>query len=117
MLLATEADGRVLLLHPPDTARPGDAVVGGGEGSPVISIDALEKTPLRVGAVVGVEGDERSRVSLGDREVVVDGVWRVGERLVLRLFPLESRSPEVIRFGPDRPAFADPIVPPGSGVR
>jgi methionyl-tRNA synthetase len=117
MLLATEAEGRVLLLHPPETARIGDAVVGGGEGSPVISIDALERTPLRVGAVVGVESGGTSRISLGDREVVVAGEWRIGERLVLRLFPSESRPAEVIRFGPGSPAFADPNVPPGSGVR
>jgi methionyl-tRNA synthetase len=117
MLLAADAGSRVVLLRPPEDARPGDAVTGIDAPSPTVSIDVLESTPLRVGEVMGPAENERSRVSLGDREVVVPGRWPEGERIVLRVRAKDGSVLDVLRFGPGRAATADRETPAGAKVR
>jgi len=117
MLLAAEAGSSVALLHPPPDATPGELVTGVKEPARSISLEELERTPLRVGRVLGPTTTEGCRVALDPEELAVPGRWVPGENVVVRTFLDRPGVGEVVAFARARPAVPDPTVAPGAKVR
>jgi methionyl-tRNA synthetase len=117
MLLAAEGADRPVPLTVPDRIAPGTYVDGRGPGDRTISHAEFTSVPLVVGRVTGQSPPGGSRVDLGDRSVAVDGSWKAGELVVVRLDAPGSERGVVLAFGPGRPVTTSGPVPPGAKIR
>ncbi len=117
MLLAAESGTRVTLLRPPPEAELGDPVVGGGPGARTITLEEFEKTPLRVARIEGSGAADSSRVTWGDRQEEVAGIWSPGTHVVVRTWPDAGHATEVVNFGPGRPLGVGEGAVAGAKIR
>ncbi len=117
MLLATERDGKAVLLTPPPGVEPGTAIPGIPDRPPEITIDALARTPLVVGRVVAAAAGSGAEVSLGDRRVRVPEAPGEGELVVVRLDAPGASTGTVLGFGARGGIRPSQEVPEGAGVR
>ena len=117
MVLATESDGRIALLEPPDSAAPGSVVDGGASGPEAIEYSVFDARRLLVGRVTATAQGGRSRVDVGGRQVDVPGTWDPGSPVIVELPGEDSGDGRVLAFAPDGPVKPGPGVPIGSRVR
>ena len=117
MLLATEIDGRPVLLSPPDSLPPGSTIDGTPDPVPQISIDDLRRAPLVVGMVEGPGDGSNSRVRLSDRSIPVLGSAPVGSLIVVRLPAPDAATGAILTFGSAGPIRPSEPVPAGAPVR
>jgi methionyl-tRNA synthetase len=117
MLLAADAGDRVVLVEPPVSVANGQLVQGGVDVNRTISYEQFEANPLLVGEVRQSAEHQRSSVDVGDRTVLVPGVWPVGTRGVVRIRPEPSGEGELLSFGPDLPLQVPAGPGPGARVR
>ncbi|MCI4322883.1 MAG: methionine--tRNA ligase [Thermoplasmata archaeon] len=116
MLLAADAGDKVELLQPPDGAAPGDGS-GAREVAPVITYDQFSARPMCVGESLGPTAGGRSRISLGDVAVEVDGEWAVGTRLVIERGADATAPARVVTLADRRPLRVGDGAAPGARIR
>jgi tRNA-binding EMAP/Myf-like protein len=117
MLLAAEDGGRVVLLAPPEGARPGATLLAGGVGSGTIAYARFEGQPILVGRVVGAAEGGSSRVDVGGREVVVAMACAPGAFLLVRLDSVTAERGEVLADRGSGLVTTAVELPPGTRVR
>ena len=116
MLLAADVGDRALLLTPPVESAPGTLLDGVEESARVIRYDEFERAKLEVGQVVD-RRDAFLKVSLGGREVDVNGHADVGELVVVRNGGTAGEVPAILTMSHGARIHPDPATPPGSRVR
>ena len=117
MILASESEGRVGLLKPPESAPPGTPILGATPGAGPIPYDAFAQVDLRVGRVTEAAGEGHVRVNIGDRSIEAKGSYENGTTVVVRVPAGPSGEGTVLSFGPSLPLSAPPSTLPGSKVR
>ncbi|HEY6238430.1 MAG TPA: methionine--tRNA ligase [Thermoplasmata archaeon] len=117
MLLAAEADGKIVLLVPPDGAPPGTPLLAVDAASAPIPYARFEAMPILVARVLGSDGAGGSRVDLGGREATVPGTFAVGTSLLVRLGAADAVRGEVLSDPKYGPVTTLSELPPGTRVR
>ncbi len=117
MLLASEIDGRPVLLSPPDGLPAGASIDGTPEPAPQISIDDLGRAPLVIGQVEGPADKGGSRVRLKDRSIAATGSAPPGSLVVVRLAAPDAAAGSILTFGQAGPIRPSEPVAAGAVVR
>lgn len=117
MILATEVDGRAVVLEPSEGVEPGTFVQGATPTDRTITHEEFASVPLAVGRVGSPSDAGASQVDLGSRTVRVDGRWPPGLSVVVRLDREAAEHGTVLAFGPERPVRPSEPVAPGATIR
>ena len=117
MLLASEIDGRPVLLTPPENLTAGAVIDGTPASPPEISIDDLGRSPLVIAKVEGPAKEGGTRVRLKDRSILVEGTAPAGELVVVRLRAPDASTGSILSFGAAGPIRPSEPVAVGSAVR
>ncbi|MGI0140701.1 MAG: methionine--tRNA ligase [Thermoplasmata archaeon] len=115
MLLASESEGRAVLLEPPESVAPGTPVEGVPDRPPEITIGDFAKTPLIIAESSPVDG--RRSVRAGGRTIEIDEPVEVTGLVVVRLEAPGSNRGRLVTFGAAGPLRPSAPVPAGAAVR